>query len=80
VVRPEFEWAGPADVSYYLIQLFDSNSDIIWEEKTIRTMLELPQDIQLHPSEKYFWQVEAFFEGGGSVISDFANFSVTTTF
>jgi hypothetical protein len=72
-----FKWKGSKYITSYSLLILDSGGNIIWEKKTDQTKLTLPSQIKLQPSEIYFWQVEAFFENGGSVVSDMASFTYT---
>lgn len=74
----EFKWKGSEYFASYSFLILDSEGNIIWEKKTNQTRLTLPTEIQLQPSMTYFWQVEAFFENGGSVLSEMASFNYTT--
>jgi len=72
----QFRWNQIPNAGSYNFLLLNEQGNIIWEEKTPNTYLTLPQEIQLQPSGKYFWQVECFFDQGGSIISELANFSI----
>jgi hypothetical protein len=71
---PEFRWSGSDRFAFYSFLLLDAEGNITWEKKTDLTRLTLPPDIRLQPSMAYYWQVEAFFEDGGSVVSNMAGF------
>ena len=71
---PEFRWSGADRFAFYSFLLLDAEGNITWEKKTDQTRLTLPPEIRLQPSMAYYWQVEAFFEDGGSVVSSMAGF------
>jgi len=73
--NPEFRWSKIGGVSKYSIMLLDSNGDIVWEKQSNENKLNLPPDISLIPSMTYYWQVEAFFEDGSSIVSEMSGFS-----
>lgn len=74
--RLQFHWSQITNATSYNFLLLNEQGNIIWEEKTTNTNLTLPQEIHLQPSGKYFWQVECFFDQGGSIISELASFSI----
>ncbi len=74
----EFEWKGSEYFSSYTLLILDSGGNIVREKKTDQTKLTFLSEIQLQPSMTYFWQVEAFFENGGSVLSEMASFNYTS--
>ena len=74
--HPEFRWVGPSGIDYYIFLLLDADGEIIWEEKTINNTLTLPQEVKLLPAMTYFWQVEGYYDIGGSVLSDMNRFTV----
>ena len=71
----EFLWQGPSHVVSYNFLLLDANGNIVWENKTREQKMVLPPEIQLQPSQNYFWQVEGLPETGGSIVSDMSSFS-----
>ena len=71
----EFGWTGPEDTSFNSLLLLDSSGNIVWEQKTEEGSILLPAEIQLKAAGTYFWQVEAFFISGGSLLSEMASFT-----
>ncbi len=71
---PEFRWEEVTEATKYNILLLDANGDIIWEKQTSLSKFRLPREIKLLPSMMYFWQVEAFFEDGSSIVSGMSGF------
>jgi len=76
--KPEFRWTQTSTPSSYHFLLLNSNGDILIEKITSDTRMILPNEIQLQPSMTYFWQVEAYFEQGFSVVSDMIRFTYVT--
>jgi len=74
---PEFRWEKVPEASKYTILLLDANGDIVWEKQTSLSKLKLPQEIKLLPTMTYFWQVEAFFKDGSSMVSGMSGFTIT---
>jgi len=72
--RLNFEWSAVQKVSAYNFVLIDINGMIIWEKKTNRSELRLPDDIQLQSSMTYFWQVKACIDFGITIQSEMSNF------
>ena len=68
-------WAGPEDTKAYSLLLLDSTGNIVWEQQTGERTLSLPPEMPLKASAIYFWQVEAFFTSGGSLLSEMASFT-----
>jgi hypothetical protein len=77
VDKPEFRWARKSVSSSYYFLLLNSNGDIVFEKTTPDNRVILPNDIHLQPTMTYFWQVEAYFEQGFSVVSDMISFTYT---
>ncbi len=71
----EFLWKGPEDCRSYSLLLLDATGNIVWEQKTEERILSLPAEMPLKASATYFWQVEAFFTSGGSLLSEMASFT-----
>ncbi len=70
----EFKWSPIKKIASYNFLLLDEYGNIIWEESTDQTTLKLPDNIMLHPSITYFWQVEVLLDFGTSIQSEMANF------
>ena len=73
--KPEFRWTQTSITSSYHFLLLNSNGDIVLEKITSDTRMILPNDIHLQPTMTYFWQVEAYFEQGFSIVSDMISFT-----
>lgn len=73
--KPEFRWTQTSINTTYHFLLLNSNGDIILEKIVSDTRIILPKDIHLQPTMTYFWQVEAYFEQGSSIVSDMISFT-----
>ncbi len=66
---PEFRWSGVDQSLYYEIQVLSDNGDIVWEERTEDTRLQLPSEVQLDHDKEYFVWVRAYLPDGKTIKS-----------
>jgi hypothetical protein len=72
--KNEFRWTGLKEAVSYNLFLLDARGNIIWREKTPDTKIGLPETVQLEGNQLYFWQIEAKFDDGSSVLSAMSSF------
>ena len=65
-----FLWREVAPGAFYSLTVTDAHGDLIWSGSTSDTLLRLPADLEVEPSDRYFWFVEALLTDGTTATTD----------
>ena len=76
VAPATFVWRPAPDVSLYRFTLTDEQGRVLWSTSTRDTLLAPPDSLQVPPSARYFWYVDALRADGGTVSSGVRAFRV----
>ena len=71
-----FEWQSEGPQARYRLTVTDEIGDVVWEESTNDTVLELPPELAVVPGAAYFWRVDALLQGAQSSTTGFRSFVV----
>jgi hypothetical protein len=61
-----FAWRPVAEEAFYTFTLTNAVGDVVWEGSTSDTVLTLTGKVMLEPEGRYFWYVDALYDGGAS--------------
>ena len=67
--EPEFRWSSVDQSLYYEIQVLSDNGDILWEDQTEKTRLQLPPEFTLDHNTNYFVWVRVYLPDGRTIKS-----------
>jgi hypothetical protein len=71
-----FVWRPSPGVSLYKFTLTDEQGRVLWSTSTRDTLLAPPGSLQVPPTARYFWYVDALRADGGTVSSGVHAFRV----
>jgi len=72
----EIRWQAVPEAHRYQVSILNHKGDLVWEGEAEGTRVRVPDDVRLHPGERYFVWVLAHVKGQGVVQSPSAAFEV----
>jgi hypothetical protein len=75
----KFRWTGLSRVVFYDVRIVNAEGDLLWEEHTNDTRINIPPGLTLRPGQTYFVWVRAYLQEGKTVQSKAASFRIAKT-
>jgi hypothetical protein len=70
-----FRWHAEEPDPHYRIHVMNQLGELVWEEASSDTSIQLPPQIVLSPDQSYFWYVDALLRGVRSSTTGVREFS-----
>jgi len=72
-----FRWHAEEPDPHYRIHILNERGELVWEEASSDTTIQLPEQIVLEPGASYFWYVDALLRGVRSSTTGVREFTAT---